>query len=230
MSVCAMMNGAKPAPPAVEVAEDEAHHRVADERAEPLVQVVRAAQDRGEQDRLPRGPAELVQPAQQVADDQDLLEDAVMHGGQDQHGYPPPDRGQRLRDHGQAQPEMEGEQVEAQACPADHRGEHHAARGVPARLARVQADIRGPLPGPGQQVEHEHDRRERLGDARQLQGEVQPVVGGERPHDQRLLAAQGLPGEQRADQVQQGVQPARAERYGEDGEELPADHPIRRQA
>src|SRR6516165_5407923 len=67
-----------PPPPAVQDAEHHAHRRVAEESAEPLVEVIRAAQDRAERDRSGRRPAELVEPPQQVPDDQDLFQDPVL--------------------------------------------------------------------------------------------------------------------------------------------------------
>src|ERR1700733_1537434 len=67
-----------PAPPAVEVAEDDAHGGVADEPARALVEVVGAADHRADGDRPGRLDAELVQPAHQVADDDDLFEGGVL--------------------------------------------------------------------------------------------------------------------------------------------------------
>src|ERR1700685_1913280 len=117
----------------------------------------------------------------------------------------------------------------ARAAPADDRGEHRTPERVLDRLGRVKAHVRWPLAGPGQQVEHEHDRRECGGDARQFQHQVEPVVRRLGPDQQRLLAAQRLPLQQRPDQAQRSVQRARAERNRENGEDLPPDHPIRGQ-
>ena len=64
-----------PAPPAVQHAEDDTQDRVAEEPAEPLVQVIRAADHRGQRYRLARRPAELVQAAQNG-----ILEEVLVLG------------------------------------------------------------------------------------------------------------------------------------------------------
>src|SRR6516162_7372056 len=86
--------------------------RVAEEPAEPLVQVIRAADHCGQRYRLARRPAELVQAAQQVAEDQYLFEDPVLRRVEDEYGDPPPDGGQVLRHHIEADPEVERRYVE----------------------------------------------------------------------------------------------------------------------
>ena len=73
----------------------QAHHDVAGEAAEALVEVVRAAQQGAHRQRAARPPAELGQPVEQVAGDEDLLQHAVLRGRQDQHRDAPPDGRQR---------------------------------------------------------------------------------------------------------------------------------------
>ena len=126
---------------------------------------------------------------------------------------------------------MERGQVEGQPGAADNRGEHRAPGRVLGRVARIQAQVRGRFPGPGQQVEDQRDRGQALRYADQLQGEVEPgAAGGKRPDQQRLLVPQGLRRGQRSDQVEQRVQAAGAERDGKDYENFPADQSPGRQA
>ena len=95
-----MRNDQRHDPPvlAVEDAEDDAHRGVAEERADALVQVVGAADHRADGNGLDGPHAELVHPAQQVPDDEDLFQDAVLRGRQDQNREAPPDGGQVLGD------------------------------------------------------------------------------------------------------------------------------------
>ncbi len=95
---------------------------------------------------------------------------------------------QVLRHHVEVEPEVKGRQVQAEPAAANQDRQQRAAPGVLARLGGVQADRRWRLARPGHQVEHEHDRRQVLGDAGQLQDQVQPVVLGERADQQGMLA------------------------------------------
>ncbi len=103
------------APALIQDAEDNAHDRVSDECAETLVQVIGPAQHGAAHDGLPRRPAQLVQAAQQVGENHDLLEDAVVGGAEQQHRNAPPDGGQALGHHVEADPEVERGDVEEQA-------------------------------------------------------------------------------------------------------------------
>src|SRR5580692_10714422 len=213
-----------PAVATVEDAEDDAHGGVAEEGADALVQVVGAADHGAEGDGRDRVDAELVQPAEQVSDDDDLFEDAVLGGRQDQYREAPPDVGQVLGDDVQLHAGVVGDQVQAQARSADHRGQQGAPAQVLPRLAEVHAKRLGrPLPGPSQQVEHQQYRGQRQGDVGEPQEQVeQRPAGGQRAvHDHGLLADRLLRG-QRADVLDQGVDAAGAEGHGEDGHDLPA--------
>src|SRR5690606_30897400 len=98
----------------------------ADERARPLVEVVEAAQEgaRPDDDRRPR--TELLEPLGEVADGDDLLEDAVLQGGQEEDGDGPPVVGERrgLDLDGDAESAAEG--VEGEARDPDERRETEA--------------------------------------------------------------------------------------------------------
>src|SRR6266498_2060783 len=196
-----------PAPPPVQVSEDQAHRRVAEETAEALVQVVGAAQHGAEHDRAPRCPAQLVQPAQQIPKDQDFLENAVLRRVQDQYRDPPPDRGQVLRHDVKADPELVRDQVQAKPGAADEGSQHGAPGGVSGRLAGVQAHVRRRLARPGHQVDDQRDRGKSLRDPDELQDQVkQRTAGSQRPDQQGLLLAERLRGGQRPDQLDQRPQ------------------------
>ncbi len=147
-----------------------------------------------------------------------------------QHGDAPPDRGQALGHDVEGEAEAVDEDVEPQPGAADDRGQDRAAGHVGAGLAGVQPDVGGTLAGAGQQVQHQQDWREGLGDAGQLQGQVEPVVGRLRAHQQGLLVAELLRGQQRADEVEQRVQAAGAQGDREHRDDLPADEAGRREA
>jgi hypothetical protein len=155
----------RPPPPQEQRTEDDAHDRVADEGAESLIQVVRAAECGFDRYRAGRAEPDQPEPAQQVPDDQDLLEQAVLQGGQQQHRDAPPYVRQVRRDDVQRDAGPEREVVQPEATAADHRGEPRAAKQVAPRLREVHADGRRALAVPDQQVEHEHHRREAVGDA-----------------------------------------------------------------
>ena len=77
-----------------------------------------------------RAHAKQPEPAQQVADDQHLLEDSILQGAQQQHRDPPPDVRQVRRDDIQADPGLEGQDVQAQAAAADQHGQPGTAQQV----------------------------------------------------------------------------------------------------
>lgn len=86
---------ATPAPEPL--AEDQAHHGVAEEGPEALVEVVAAAQDGAGAEPGPVRPAEPLQAGQEVPDDDDLLDDRVLDGLQHEHRHRPPVRRQCRR-------------------------------------------------------------------------------------------------------------------------------------
>jgi len=136
----------RPPPAQEQDPEDDAHDHVAEERADPLVQVIGAAQDGADRDRGGGPHAEQPEPAQQVADDQHLLKDSVLQRAQQQHRDPPSDRRQARRDDVQADPGFEGQDVQDQAAAADQRGQPGAAQQVASGLRQVHPDGRGPSP------------------------------------------------------------------------------------
>src|SRR5579859_2591942 len=130
---------ADPADAPVHQHEDHAHHRVADEAAEALVQVVRATEHRTAGHDRPDGPAQLLQSGHQVPDDDHLFEDRVLRGGEDEHRYRPPDVRQRRRYHGHVEPGLPRGDVEPETRDADERGE-------PGTEQRVEAWAGWPQP------------------------------------------------------------------------------------
>ena len=108
----------------------QAHHEVADEPAQPLVEVVAPAQHGGGHQRPVLRPAQLPQPGEQPADHDDFLGPRVPGGREDQHGHAPPGVGEGGRRDRDAHAERVRHQVEAQPRDADQRGE---ARRRPAR-------------------------------------------------------------------------------------------------
>jgi hypothetical protein len=97
----------------IENPEDHAHDRIADERSEALVQVVRAAQECARGECRERTPAQLAQPGQQVPDHDQFLQYGVLRGGKHQHWYRPPHVRQGGRYHGRVDAQGAGGQVEA---------------------------------------------------------------------------------------------------------------------
>ena len=118
--------------------------------------------------------AELVQAAQQEADDQDLFHQAVLQGRQDQHRDAPPDVGQALRDHVEVEAQVEGGYDPAEPEAADDRGHDRAAQQVLHRALAVQADDRRGLALAGDQVQRQHHR----GHAEQGVGQLEEQVEG----------------------------------------------------
>src|SRR3954463_4821716 len=72
--------------------QDEPHDDVAREAAEALVEVVAPADERREPDDEWPGPPGLAPPREEVADHDDLFQEGVLDGGEDEHGRRPPDR------------------------------------------------------------------------------------------------------------------------------------------
>jgi len=155
---------ARAAPAQEQVGEDDAHHRVAEEPAEPLVQVIRTAHHGADQDGAFWAHAQLAQPGQQVAEYDDLFEQPVLQGGHQQHRDPPPDGRQVLRDDVQRYARLVRDEVQAQAAAADQRREPGAAQQVAAGLRQVHADRGRALAVPGEQVEDEQHRSGTAGD------------------------------------------------------------------
>ncbi len=168
-----------PPPAAVGQYEDRAHDHVADEAADALVEVVRAAQHRARDQRTHWGPAQPVEPAQQVGQHDDLLHHGVLHRGEDQHGELPPHVRQRLRHHREVEPARPGRQVERQPRAPDPGRDQGAARQVPAGPGAVEAQHPQPrLALAGEQVGDQQHRHERGADPEQLPGQVQPGPAG----------------------------------------------------
>ena len=153
-------------------AEDQPHHGVAGEAAEPLIEVVRTPQHRARDQRLVVRPAEPTQPVQQVRRDQHLFQQRVLPGGQDQHRDPPPNVGQVLRHHRQVGAEPPGGEIEPQSGAADDRRQRQTRQHLPTVTA--QADRRQRLATATQEVRDEPDRNQPGDDAEQLVREVQP--------------------------------------------------------
>ena len=216
----------RPPPAQEQHREDDPHHRVAGEPAEPLVQVIRAPQRGADRHRVHRGHAEFSQSGQQVPGDENLFQQAVLEGGQQQHRDPPPDVRQVLRDDVQGDARLVGEQVEPQAAAADQRREPRPAQEVAQRLREIDPDRGRALAVASQQVEHEEDRRGAAGQGDELQEQVeQRAAGRVRAVEDDLLRAQRLAGGQRADVRDERVDAAGTERHREDRDDLPAEEP-----
>ncbi len=132
--------GHHPAPAPEVLPEDQAHHGVAEERPEALVQVVRAAQHGARaQDRPPR-PGQFLQPGDQVADHDDLFDESVLRRLQQQDGNRPPVGVQPGGHHGGGDPELMADDVQGQPRHADRERQQHACATVPGGTVPVQAD------------------------------------------------------------------------------------------
>ena len=213
-----------PFPPQEQDREDHAHHRVPGEAPEPLVQVVRAAQEGADRHGAGGADAKEPQPRQQVAGDQDLFEQPVLQRGQQQDRDAPPDVRQAFRDDVEGGAGLVGEEIKAEPAEPDHRGEHRAARQVAPGLGAVHADrAEAALARPGEQVPGEQHRRgvARQGDELQEQVEQRPP-GRLRAVQHGALRAQRLVRGQRADERDERVDPAGAQRHREDRDDLPA--------
>jgi len=183
----------RPPPAQEQHREDDPHHRITREAAEPLVEVVGAAQRGADRDRVPRAHAEFSQPGQQVPGDEDLFEQPVLQGGQQQHRNPPPDVRQVLRDDVEGDTRLVRDEVEPEAGAADQRRQPGAAQEVAQRLRQVHADRRRPLAAAREQVEHEHDWPDPAGQGDELQEQIeQRAAGRVRAVDDDLLRAQRL--------------------------------------
>lgn len=115
-----------PAAAAEPLGEDHAHHGVAEERPEALVEVVATAQDRAGADHRGSSPTEVPQPGDQVTDDDHLFQHGVFHRLQDQHRHRPPVRIQCRRDDLRGDPELMSDEVKRQPGQPDQRGQPDA--------------------------------------------------------------------------------------------------------
>ena len=112
----------------------------------------------------------------QVARDEDLLEQRVLRGGKDEDGDPPPDVGQVRRDDVEVGAGVPSDEIEEQAAATDDGGERGSAQDVPAGLGAVDPeDLERLLAGEAQQIEDEQDGDDGPPDAQQLIDEVEPV-------------------------------------------------------
>src|SRR5512132_1225772 len=198
----------------VDAAEEQAEGEVAEEAAEALVEVVGAAEEGAGPQGLGRGPAELVEAAQQVAADDHLLEQAAAGGGQEQDGDRPPVAGGGDRDHGAVDAEADGEDVDADADRADHGGQADPPAQVGPGPGGVQADAGRGLAGAVEEVQDQGHRDQGGGQVEQLVDE--PDVG----EQGRLDPADG-----RREQVDQGVERRGGQRQEQDQQHLVPQHP-----
>src|SRR5690606_17054216 len=167
------------ASPAVVLREDAAHRGVRQPRARALVEVVGAAQERARGDDGRRPPAELLEPLDEVAGRDDLLEQGVLQRREDEDGHGPPrgveGRGLDLDRDAQCPPER----VQAQPGDPDERGQRGADGEVPARAGERETDPgRGTAAGLAEEVERQRHRDEREAEAEQLVGEVEVGARG----------------------------------------------------
>ncbi len=180
----------------VEQREHDAHHDVADEAAEALVEVVGPAQDRRAQDDQRHGqPADLLEPGDQVADDQHFLQHGVLDRGEDQDRDRPPVRVQPARHDLCTQAELQGRVHQKQSGDPDAGRQAGPPADVEARPPVVDAEV---APGPdavaAQQVPDEQHRDQVEGDVQQLVGQVQVGPGRRRRVQGRRLTRQRLAG------------------------------------
>ncbi len=219
-------------PTPIQQYEDHAHDHVADKAADALVEVVRAAQHRARRERRHRGPPELPQPPQQVADDDDLLDHGVLHGRGDQHRHLPPHAGQRLRHDREVEARRPRAEVQQQAATADDRRHADAAAQVESGPAPVEADrpqAAGPLAQ--QQMRHQCHGDERGGDAEQLPRQIEPRAARRlRGVHHRGLVLETARLGQRPDEADERRHAAGAERERQDQQCLVAQEPPRQPA
>ena len=214
------------APALVEEGEDDAHHQVADEAADALVEVVRAAQHRAGQQGGDRAPAELFESAQQIADHDHLLQDRVLGRREDQHGELPPLAGQRLRDDGEVHAGGARDEVEGESRAADAGRQSRAPGQVEARPGEVEADRTGSGALPRQQVEDEQHGHQGGRDTEELPGQIQPRTPRRRRGVEigRLVLQSARPGD-RADETDQGGDGARPQRQRQHDQRFVPEHP-----
>ena len=227
--VCAIDERHDPFGARVEPAEDDAHHQVADEPAEALVEVVAAADQRAGEDDPPLPPADRAPPAEEVADHDDLLEHGVLGRREHEHGDRPPRAGQVGGGDRGVEVEGLGGGVERQAGQPDRGGEQRAAAEVQPRAPQVEAHgVRLVRVVAAQQVQREQHGHQRDDDAGQLVREVEPgPVGGDRAVHRRGLRPERLGAGQLVDDAKE-----RPDRRGAEGDtedepglgEVPAPH------
>src|SRR6478735_7112763 len=173
-------------------AEDQPHGDVAGERAEALIEVVRAT-DQGAANQYRRDrPADLAHSGEPEADDDHFLQYAVHDRQSDQHGHRPPVLGEVGGLNGGVDPHTAGHQVAEQTRNTDHRGQHESPAEVAPRPLQVEAD---PIPITGQreEIERQDRRHHRKHDARDLVTEIEPrTIRGDGAVDRRGLLAQRL--------------------------------------
>jgi hypothetical protein len=220
-----------PAAAQVEQAEHDAHHHVADEGAEALVEVVGAAQHGARRDDRAEPPLELAQPGDQVADHDHLLQHRVLHGGQDQHRHRPPHLGQRGRHQRGVDAELGRRPEQRQAGQTDQRGQAGAPGQVLTGPPGVQAERPRRVAGvPRQQVYGEQHGQQRETDPEQLVREVQPRPGGHGGVERGGLLRQRPVGGQLRDDRHRRVDGGLAEGEAEHQQRLGAEHPAGRRA
>src|SRR5215208_572425 len=199
----------------VDAAEEQAEGEVAEEAAEALVEVVGAAEEGAGPQGFGRGPAELVEAAQEVAADDHLFQQAAAGGGQEQDRDRPPVAGGGDRDHGAVDAEADGEDVDAEADPADQGGQGEPPAQVGPGLGAVEADAGRRLAGAVEEVEDQGHRDDRGGQVEQLIGQADVGEQG------RLDPADG-----RREDVDDGVQGRGRQRQGQNQRHLvPQDPP-----
>lgn len=215
-----------PAPTPVQVDEDNAHRHVADEPADALIEVVRAAQHRARHQGSPRRPAQLSEPAQQVPDDDDLLQYGVLHRREDQYRELPPDVGQRLGHHREVGAERAGPEIEGDPRTADHGRDEGTPPEVRPRPRTVEADHAHALALAHQQVRDERDRHQSGRDTEELPGQIEPRAPrcGRGVERGRLILQAPWFGD-RSDKADQGGHSARTERQRQDEQRLIPENP-----
>ena len=217
-----------PAPAAVEVAEEQAHHQVAGEAAEALIEVVAAAQHRRQADGRPVAQAQLAQLEQDEADHHALLEHGVLQRGEHQHRIVPPHVVQRVGHDGQVESERVGDQIESQTHRADPSRDHRTTGDVATAAPASEPHRARARAGHDQQVGHERHGREREADPQQLVDQVEPgAVGGDGGVEGRGLSGQWARSRRGLEEADHRVDGGASERDGQDDGDLDDDQAAR---
>ena len=126
-------------PARVEPAEDHAHSEIAHEPTEALVEVVRAAKQSRCRNRGGGLPAQLLQPVQQVREDDHFFEHRVFQRRQQQNRRAPPLGSEVDRCDPHRGAHSECHEVQSQSADADDGRENQSAEQIFARLGGVDS-------------------------------------------------------------------------------------------
>src|SRR5699024_8057745 len=154
---------------------------VADERADALVEVIAGPEDRQGDDDRPGPVPELPQPLGAEAEDEDLFEDSVLRGQEDEHRYGPPMIAEVGRLNLGGDPQRPSAGIDAEGADADDDEDEQPVAEVSAPVpvgpqTRAQA---ARIVVACEQVEGQRDRHECEADVEELIDEVETGPRGQ---------------------------------------------------